>query len=62
LRESALASVPDVVAAAALVSWAALCGLVCFELFGQFVDVIPARGAVFAHAVATLGRMAGFPA
>ena len=62
LRESVLASVPDEVAATALVSWAALFGLVSFELFGQFENVITDRAAFFAHAVATLGRMAGLPA
>jgi len=62
LRESVLASVPDEVAAAALASWAALFGLVSFELFGQFENVITDRAAFFAHAVATLGRMVGLPA
>ena len=59
--ESVLAEVPDEVAAAALASWAALFGLVSFELFGQFENVITDRAAFFAHAVGILGRMAGAP-
>ncbi len=62
LRESALAGVPDAVAAAAVASWAALFGLVSFELFGQFENVITDRAAFFAHAVGILGRMACLPA
>ena len=48
---------PDAVAAAAVASWAALFGLVSFELFGQFENVITDRAAFFAHAVGILGRM-----
>ncbi len=62
LRASVLAEVPDEVAAAALASWAALFGLVSFELFGQFENVITDRAAFFAHALGILGRMAGLPA
>ena len=62
LRESVLAGVPDAVAAPAVASWAALFGLVNFELFGQFENVITDRGAFFAHALGCLGRMAGLPA
>ena len=61
LRESALAGLPDAVAAAAVATWAALFGLVSFELFGQFENVITDRAAFFAHAVGILGRMSGLP-
>ena len=53
---------PDAVAAAAVATWAALFGLVSFELFGQFENVITDRAAFFAHAVGILGRMSGLPA
>jgi AcrR family transcriptional regulator len=61
LRESVLAGVPDEVIAAALVAWTALFGLLSFELFGQFENVITDRPAFFAHSVRRLGRMAGLP-
>jgi AcrR family transcriptional regulator len=61
LRESVLGEVPDQVAAAALVAWAGLFGLVSFELFGQFENVVTDRPAFFDHAVARLGQLAGLP-
>jgi hypothetical protein len=62
LRNSVLPGVPDEVAAAALTSWAAVFGLISFELFGQFNNVITDRDAYFGHAVADLGRLFGLPA
>ena len=62
LRESVLAGVPDSAAALALASWASLFGLVSFELFGQFENVVTDRPAFFGHAAACLGRLAGLPA
>jgi AcrR family transcriptional regulator len=62
LRESVLAGVPDAAAAAAVTAWAGLFGLVSFELFGQFENVITDRAAFFAQAAAALGRLAGLPA
>lgn len=59
LRESVLAGVPDEVAAAALAAWAGLFGLVSFELFGQFENVVTDRDAFFAHSAASLGRLTG---
>ncbi len=59
LRETVLAGVPDDVAARALASWAGLFGLVSFELFGQFENVVTDRAAFFSHAAACLGAMAG---
>lgn len=61
LRESVLAGVPDDVAVRALASWAGLFGLVSFELFGQFENVVTDRPAFFDHAVACQGRLAGLP-
>ncbi|MGP7996924.1 MAG: TetR/AcrR family transcriptional regulator [Streptosporangiaceae bacterium] len=62
LRDSVLPGVPDDVAAAAIACWAGLFGLLSFELFGQFENVITDRDAYFGHAVGCLGRMAGLPA
>jgi len=59
LRESALPGVPDDVIAAAVTCWAGLFGLLSFELFGQFENVITDRDAFFGHAVGCLGQMAG---
>jgi AcrR family transcriptional regulator len=59
LRESIMPGVPDDVIAAALTSWAGLFGLLSFELFGQFENVITDRAAFFADATARLGRLAG---
>jgi len=62
LRESVLAGVPDDVVALALAGWASLFGLVSFELFGQFENVVTDRPAFFSHAATCLGRLAGLPA
>ena len=59
LRESIMAGLPDDVIAAAVTSWAGLFGLLSFELFGQFENVITDRAAFFGQAVGGLGRMAG---
>jgi AcrR family transcriptional regulator len=59
LRESVLPGVPDDVIATAVTCWAGLFGLLSFELFGQFENVITDRDAFFGHAVGCLGRMAG---
>ena len=61
LRESIMPGVPDDVIAAAVTCWCGLFGLLSFELFGQFENVITDRAAFFEHAVRTLGRMAGLP-
>ncbi len=62
LREAILEGVPDHIAAAALIAWSGLFGLVSFELFGQFENVVTDRAAFFDHAAASLGRLAGLPA
>jgi AcrR family transcriptional regulator len=61
LREAILDGVPDHIAAAALVAWSGLFGLVSFELFGQFENVVTDRPAFFDYAVACLGRLTGLP-
>jgi len=62
LRDAILEGVPDHIAAAALIAWSGLFGLVSFELFGQFENVVTDRAAFFDHAVASLGRLTGLPA
>ena len=59
LRDSVLAGVPDEIIAAALAAWTGLFGLLSFELFGQFENVITDRAAFFGHTVSCLGRLAG---
>jgi AcrR family transcriptional regulator len=61
LRDSVLAGVPDDVAARTLAAWAELFGLLSFELFGQFENVVTNRDAFFEHAASGLGRMIGLP-
>lgn len=61
LREAILDGVPDHVAAAALIAWSGLFGLVSFELFGQFENVVTDRAAFFDYAAASLGRLIGCP-
>jgi AcrR family transcriptional regulator len=62
LRESVLVAVPDAIVARALATWASVFGLVSFELFGQFENVVTDRAAFFDHAAGCLGRMTGLPA
>ena len=61
LRGSVLPGVPDDVIAAALASWTTLFGMISFELFGQFENVITDRAAFFGYAMACQGRLAGLP-
>ena len=46
----------------ALVAWSALFGLVSFELFGQFHNVIDANADFFAAAALELAGFVGLPA
>ena len=62
LRDAIMEGVPDHIAAAALIAWSGLFGLVSFELFGQFENVVTDRAAFFDHAVACLGGLTGLPA
>jgi AcrR family transcriptional regulator len=61
LRETVLPGVPDDVAARALAAWAGIVGIVSFELFGQFQNVVTDRDAFFAHAALSLGGFVGLP-
>jgi AcrR family transcriptional regulator len=61
LRDAILAGVPDDIVARTVASWAGLFGLVSFELFGQFENVVTDRDAFFSFAAACLGRLAGLP-
>jgi AcrR family transcriptional regulator len=59
LRVSVMPGVPDEVVAAALTAWAGVFGVISFELFGQFNNVITDRNAYFGHALGDLGRLFG---
>ncbi|MGP3988303.1 TetR/AcrR family transcriptional regulator [Streptomyces sp. 3N207] len=50
---------PAAVAAEAVAAWSQLFGLVSFELFGQFTNVVAARDAFFDHAVERLADQVG---
>ncbi|MBO8194719.1 TetR/AcrR family transcriptional regulator [Streptomyces oryzae] len=50
---------PAAVAAEAVAAWSQLFGLVSFELFGQFTNVVAAREAFFDHAVERLADQVG---
>jgi AcrR family transcriptional regulator len=62
LRDAIMDGVPDHIAAAALIAWSGLFGLVSFELFGQFENVVTDRAAFFDYAAASLGRLTSLPA
>jgi AcrR family transcriptional regulator len=59
LRESVLPGVPDGLAARSLAVWASVFGLVSFELFGQFENVVTGRDEFFRYAAASLGSLVG---
>jgi len=61
LRAGLMRGVADEVVAAALTVWAAVFGIISFELFGQFNNVIADRDAYFGRALADLGRLFGLP-
>jgi AcrR family transcriptional regulator len=62
LRDAVMPGVPEDVAAAALTSWAGVFGLISFELFGQFSNVITDLPAYFTYAVTMLAALFGLPA
>jgi hypothetical protein len=62
LRDAVLAGLPDEVAAGAVIAWSGLFGLVSFELFGQFENVVTDRAAFFDHSAARLGLLTRLPA
>jgi AcrR family transcriptional regulator len=59
LRDSVLPGVPDDVAARALAAWASVFGMVSFELFGQFQNVVTDRDGYYDYVVTSLGRVLG---
>ncbi|MFE7313206.1 TetR/AcrR family transcriptional regulator [Streptomyces sp. NPDC057555] len=59
LRETLGVQLPAPVLVAAAAAWAQLFGLVSFELFGQFNNVVDARDAFFERAVIRLARETG---
>lgn len=61
IAEQAL-GLPAPAAAALVASWAQLFGLIGFEIFGQFHNVIEAREAFFAHSVRGLAHQIGITA
>ena len=62
LRDSVLPGVPDEVAIGALTAWSGIFGVVSFELFGQFNNVVTDNAAYFDRAVTDLGRLMGLAA
>lgn len=61
VREAIMPGVPDDVIARAMAAWTGLFGMVSFELFGQFDNVIEERAALFDHVMRGLGRLVGLP-
>ncbi|MBV9793509.1 MAG: WHG domain-containing protein [Actinobacteria bacterium] len=61
IRDAVMPAVPDEIAAPAVTAWAGVFGVISFELFGQFNNVITDRAAYFAHATASLARLFGLP-
>jgi AcrR family transcriptional regulator len=61
LRDTVLPWVPDDAVGRALAVWAGVFGMVSFELFGQFENVVTDRAAFFDYAVGCLGGTIGLP-
>jgi AcrR family transcriptional regulator len=59
LRETVMLDVPDDVIVAALTAWAGIFGVISFELFGQFNNVVTGTAAYFDHAAGCLARLMG---
>ena len=59
LRETVMPGVPVDVIVAALTAWAGIFGVISFELFGQFNNVVTGTGAYFDHAAGCLARLMG---
>jgi AcrR family transcriptional regulator len=61
VRDAIMPGLPDDVLTRALTAWTGLFGIVGFELFGQFNNVITDRAALFDHNMTCLGRLVGLP-
>ncbi len=61
LRGTVLPGVPDDMVIGALTAWAGVFGVISFELFGQFKNVVTDTAGYFDRAVADLGRLMGLP-
>ena len=59
LRDAVMPEVPEDVAATALATWAGVFGVISFELFGQFNNVVTDLPAYFDYAVTNLGHLVG---
>ncbi len=62
IRTQLFDGVPDDVVVRALTAWTSLFGLVSFELFGQYDNVLAHRDAWFDTACRHLARLVGLPA
>jgi len=61
LADPRFAGAPAALLARGMTAWAALFGLISFELFGRFETVISARDAYFEHQCRLLARFIGLP-
>lgn len=52
---------PDDLVTRAVLAWTALFGMVSFEVFGQFNNVVNERDALFDHNMRSLARLLGLP-
>jgi AcrR family transcriptional regulator len=61
LRDTVLPRVPGDMVIGALTAWAGVFGVISFEVFGQFNNVVTDTAGYFDRAVADLGRLMGLP-
>jgi AcrR family transcriptional regulator len=61
IAASVMGGVPAEVAVRALVAWTQLFGMVSFELFGHFVNVVDENAAFFDQAMRLVGTLVGLP-
>lgn len=59
MTEQLALRLPPEVTAALIAAWAQLFGLISFELFGQFNNVVEERDEFFLHAARRLGENVG---
>ena len=61
LVDLAFPDVPEDVAVRAVAAWTQLFGMISFELFGHFHNVIDDVDPVFDRTLLEMGRLVGFP-